>query len=84
MRTTTLRMFGGSTVVVIPPAMLEQLGLSSKTKVSIRVEDGRLVIEPYTPPRFSLSELMAQCDLDKRLSKAEREWMNASRVGREV
>ena len=83
MRSATLRTVGGSTVVAIPPAILEQLGLTPQSKVSIRVENGRLILQPKARPRYSLEELMAQCDLTKRPSKAEREWLDAPRSGKE-
>jgi antitoxin ChpS len=60
--TATLRPVGGSTVVAIPPALLVQLGLSARSVVTLRVENGALVIEPARA-RPTLDDLLAQCDL---------------------
>ena len=85
MANAKLRQVGGSTVVAIPPALLKQLGLGADSRVSVTVERDRLVIRPEARPRYSLAQLMSQCDLTApmRRSKAERDFMNAPRVGRE-
>ena len=46
MHKATLRTVGGSTVLVIPPAFLEQLEIKAGAKVGLRLEEGLLVIEP--------------------------------------
>jgi antitoxin ChpS len=80
-----LRQVGGSTVVAIPPALLKQLGLKADARVTVAVEKDQLVIRPQTRPRYSLTELMGQCDLKAplRRSKVEREFMDAPRAGKE-
>ena len=85
MANAKLRQVGGSTVVAIPPALLEQLGLKADARVTVSIESDQLVIRPQTRPRYSLAELMAQCDLKApvRRSKAEREFMDAPRTGKE-
>jgi antitoxin ChpS len=83
MTTATLRPVGGSTVLAIPPALLSQLGLGARSVVSIRVENGALVIEPARS-RPTLDELLAQCDPAAPLSDDEIEWMNDGPVGNEV
>ena len=47
----------------------------------------RIVVQPRVPParkRYTLDELLAQCDFSRRLSKEEREWLDAPRVDREA
>jgi hypothetical protein len=34
-------------------------------------------------PRYTLAELMAQCDLDQPMTDEDREWLDAPPVGRE-
>ena len=59
----TLRQVGGSVMVAIPPALLEQLNLSARSIVGIAVEHGRIVLEPKSRrPRWTLDELLAQCE----------------------
>jgi antitoxin ChpS len=83
MSAATLRRLGGSTVVAIPPALLDALGLAAEAKVDVSVEGGRLIITPRPRPRFTLEELMAQCDLDAPFTEEERAWGRAPPVGRE-
>lgn len=84
MHIATLRTVGGSVMMAIPKAILEALGLSANEKVGLSVADGRLVVEPTPRPRYSLADLVAQCDPGAPASKEEREWMNLEPVGDEV
>lgn len=43
---TSLRKMGNSTGMIIPKAMLDELGLSSGAKVDLRVVDGEVVVRP--------------------------------------
>lgn len=43
---TSLRKMGNSTGIIVPKAMLDELGLSSGSKVDLRVVDGKFVGEP--------------------------------------
>ncbi|HUH48330.1 MAG TPA: AbrB/MazE/SpoVT family DNA-binding domain-containing protein [Mycoplana sp.] len=84
MAVTTLRNVGGSVMMTVPKPVLEALGLQANTKVEVTAEDGRLVAVARTRPKYTLEELIAQCDLDAPLSKEDREWLNDHPVGREV
>jgi len=88
MHTTNLRKVGGSVMLAVPPALLNVLQLQPGAKVGIAVQSGRLVVEPRPHPRYTLDELLAQCDpktrRPKRSSKQEREWLNSKPVGREL
>jgi antitoxin ChpS len=83
MTTVILRNLGGSVVMTLPKKILNLVDLQSGSKVSIDVQDGKLIIEPKTKPRYKLAELMAQCDLSKPLSEDEQIWLNDSTTGRE-
>jgi antitoxin ChpS len=92
MHTTNLRKVGGSVMLAVPPALLDVLQLQPGVKVGIAVEKGRLIVEPRPRRRYTLNELLAQCDPraryskqgSKRLSKQEREWLNSKPVGGEL
>ena len=77
MHTTKLRKVGGSVMLAVPPALLDILQLQPGAKVGIAIESGRLVVQPRQRPRYSLNELLAQCDAKARRanpgSKQERE-----------
>ena len=84
MHTTNLRKVGGSVMLAVPPALLDLLQLQPGAKVGIAVESGRLVVEPRQRRRYTLNELLAQCDPKARRGKAEREWLDSKPVGREL
>jgi antitoxin ChpS len=90
MHSAKLRTVGGSTMVAIPPAVLEALKLEPKAEVSLRVEGDKLVIEPKRTRRgrIGLTARIAMCHPNAPLSaddEAElRLWMNLKPVGREI
>ncbi|MGO4439360.1 AbrB/MazE/SpoVT family DNA-binding domain-containing protein [Rhizobium sp. RAF56] len=84
MAVSTLRTVGGSVMMTIPKPVLETLGLSANTKLDVSVEDGRLIAVPRARPKYTLEELLAQCDPDAPLSDEDREWLDSPPVGREV
>jgi antitoxin ChpS len=84
MHTTNLRKVGGSVMLAVPPALLDILQLQPGAQVGIAVESGRLVVEPRQRRRYTLAELLAQCDPKARRSKWEREWLDSKPVGGEL
>lgn len=83
MHTTNLRKVGGSVMLAVPPAVLEMLSLSAGSAVGVTVDGGRLIIEAQKR-RYTLEELLAQCNPDAPLTDEEREWLDAPAVGREL
>ena len=85
MHTTNLRRVGGSIMLAVPPALLDLLRLRAGTKVDIDVQNGRLIVQPRTRPRYSLDELLAQCEEPGDAPSAEdHAWMDAKPVGNEL
>ena len=84
MHTTNLRKVGGSVMLAVPPALLDLLRLRPGAKVGVAVEEGRLIVEPQKRRRYTLEELLAQCNPKLGRSKQEREWLNSKRVGGEL
>jgi antitoxin ChpS len=84
MHTTNLRKVGGSVMLAVPPALLDLLHLTPGDKVGLAIDNGRLVIEPATLPRYSLDELLAQCDPSADISVEDRDWLDASPVDSEL
>jgi antitoxin ChpS len=84
MHTTNLRKVGGSVMLAVPPALLDILHLQPGARVGITVESGRLVVEPPQRRRYTLDELLAQCDPKARRSREEREWLANKAAGREL
>ena len=58
--------------------------LQPGARVGIAIESGRLVVEPRRARRYTLSELLAQCDPKARRTKGEREWLDSKAAGGEL
>lgn len=84
MHTTNLRKVGGSVMLAVPPAFLEQLHLQVGATVGLALSDGRLVIEPAPRPRYTMAELLAASDYLQPQPIEEREWVDAPAVGDEM
>lgn len=84
MHTTKLRKVGGSVMLAVPPAILDLLHLSAGARVGLAVDNGRLVVEPQVPPRYTLDELLAQCDATAEPSDEDREWLTGAAAGDEL
>lgn len=84
MHVTNLRKVGGSIMLAVPPAVLEILNLEPGAQVSLRVRSGRLVVEPQPRLRYTLDELLAQCNPKASRSRGERQWLNDKPKGREL
>jgi antitoxin ChpS len=83
MPSVTLRSVGGSVVMAIPKRILDLVHLQSGSQVNIDVQNGKLIVEPKKRPRYTLAELMAQCDLSQPMSAEEREWLDTPAIGAE-
>ncbi|MGS9174433.1 AbrB/MazE/SpoVT family DNA-binding domain-containing protein, partial [Salmonella enterica subsp. enterica serovar Infantis] len=68
MYTTRLKKVGGSVMLAVPPAVLNTLALSTDSEVGMTIDNGCLMIEPQKRPRYSLEELLAQCDPHAEMS----------------
>ena len=84
MHTATLRAVGGLVMMALPKALLDALGLKPNAKVGLRLEEGRLVIEPLAKPRYTLAELVTQCDPDAPASEEDAAWLADEPAGREA
>jgi antitoxin ChpS len=84
MHTTNLRKVGGSVMLAVPPAFLDQLHIQAGATVGLVVDNGCLVVNPRPRSRYTLAELLAASDYSQPLTPAEREWIDAPAVGSEV
>jgi antitoxin ChpS len=71
-------------MLAVPPALLDLLQLHPGAKVGIAVESGRLIVEPRPRRRYTLEELLAQCNPKARRTKEERQWLDTKPVGAEL
>lgn len=84
MYTTNLRKVGGSIMLAVPPALLDILRLQPGAQVGVAVESGRLIVEPRHRPRYSLGELLSQCDPDAARAQEDRDWLDSKPKGGEL
>jgi len=84
MYTTNLRKVGGSVMLPVPPAFLDQLHLQAGATVGLAISDGRLIIEPTLRSRYTMAELLAASDYSQPQPPEEREWVDAPAAGREL
>jgi antitoxin ChpS len=71
MHKVRLRKVGGSTVLAIPPALLDLLDLSVQAEVALDIDAGRLIVTPERRHRYRLDDLIAQSDTRARRPKRE-------------
>jgi antitoxin ChpS len=79
-----LRAVGGSVMFAIPKPILDSLGLGPNAEVDLTISEGRLIVEPRARPRYTLAELLAQCDTSAPRSEEEQAWLDDEPVGRET
>jgi antitoxin ChpS len=84
MTTTYLRKVGGSLMMSLPRPLLQQLHIGEGTQVGVYIEGDHLVVKPQQKPRYTLDELLSQCDTSAKKSREDNEWLNNSAVGKEV
>ena len=84
MYTANLRKVGGSVMVAVPPALLEMLDMDSSSAVVMGVEAGRIIIESKKRKKYSLQELLSQCDKTAPISDEDRAWSSNSTAGKEL
>ena len=84
MYTTKLRQVGGSVMLAVPPALLDILDLRAGLRIDMEVENNKLVIAPTARPKYTLEELIEQCDPTDQLDDEDRLWLDAKPVGREL
>lgn len=84
MHSTRLRKVGGSVMLAVPPKILDLIKLEVGSVVDVYVEEGRLVVAGKRRPRYSLQQLLDQCDPHHRRARLDREWLDPTPVGREL
>lgn len=78
-----LRKYGNSTVAVLPPPVLKELGIKAGQSMSLETtSDGKIVLAAKR--RYTLAELLAQCDPKAAPPADLALWDAAKPVGREA
>ena len=71
-------------MLAVPPAILDQLDLKAGTTVALAVEGERLIVEVQRKPRYTLDELLAECDPNSQVSAEDRAWLEDAPLGCEL
>ena len=78
-----LRKYGNSTVAVLPPTVLKSLGLAAGQSMTLATtDDGHIVLA--RKPRYSLQDLLEQCDHKAPPPADLALWDNATPLGQEA
>ena len=78
-----LRKYGNSTVLAFPPPVLKDLGLAAGQSMTMHSNaDGTITLAPKR--KYSLKQLLAQCDLKAAPPRDLVLWDNARPAGQEV
>ena len=56
---SALRKMGNSTGLIVPSALLKEIGASAGTPMDVRIEDGKVVATPLRHPREGWAEAAA-------------------------
>ena len=73
---STLRKMGNSTGMIVPKAILDQLGLASGAKIELRVENGEVIARPAKRKVREGWEEGARQVAAEGLTQEEREWLD--------
>ena len=80
----TIKKWGNSAGIVIPGIVLNELDLKVGQSMEAEVKDNKLILKPLTRKRYTLEELLAQCDMDAQVVSEEEIWGKDSPVGNEA
>lgn len=80
-----IRKWGNSAAVLMPPTLLSQMGVTiGDSLLVVSANTKTLTMRPVrAKPRYTLEELMAQCDLQASEPAEVAEWSSMPLVGRE-
>ena len=78
-----LKKMGNSTALIVPPPVLKDLGIGvGQTMTMDTTPDGKIILSPKR--RYTLADLIAQCDLKAAPPRDLALWDAARVVGQEV
>lgn len=80
----SIRKLGNSAGIILPSKLLRSLNLSVGSAVNAEQIDGNLVLTPAEKTRYTLAELMAQCDKNAPAPEDIKAWDAMTPVGKEI
>lgn len=80
---TSIKKLGNSAGILLPSVLMRALNLSVGQSVNIESVDGNLLVKPQSTKRYTLKELLAQCNANAPMPTEVNEWESAPLVGLE-
>lgn len=80
---TSIKKLGNSVGILLPSILVKSLNLSVGQSVEIESLDGNLVVKPNQTRRYTLVELIAQCNPKAPMPAEIAGWENMPLVGLE-
>ena len=78
-----IRQSGGASIISLPKALLQSLGLGVGSQLDIAVEDNRIVLKESNS--LTLEDLLATSPPECfRPTEEDADWLNAPPVGKEI
>jgi antitoxin ChpS len=76
---------GGTIMLEVPPAVVEQLQLSVGSEIEVETQNGGIVLRHWDRPRYRLEDLIVGSDPRAfEQTEEDREWHLSGPVGREL
>ncbi|EIE3133164.1 type II toxin-antitoxin system antitoxin ChpS [Escherichia coli] len=79
----TIKRWGNSSGMVIPNVVMKELNLRPGQSVEAQVSNNQLILTPISR-RYSLDELLAQCDMNARELSEQDVWGKSTPAGDEI
>ncbi|HCU5548310.1 TPA: type II toxin-antitoxin system ChpS family antitoxin [Escherichia coli] len=79
----TIKRWGNSSGMVIPNVVMKELNLRPGQSVEAQVSNNRLILTPISR-RYSLDELLAQCDMNATELSEQDVWGKSTPAGDEI
>lgn len=79
----TIKKWGNSSGMVIPNVVMKELNLRPGQSVEARVSNNQLILTPISR-RYSLDELLAQCDMNATELSEQDVWGKSTPAGDEI
>lgn len=79
----TIKRWGNSSGMVIPNVVMKELNLRPGQSVEAQVNNNQLILTPISR-RYSLDELLAQCDMNATELSEQDVWGKSTPAGDEI
>ncbi|MFI0613759.1 type II toxin-antitoxin system ChpS family antitoxin [Escherichia coli] len=79
----TIKRWGNSSGMVIPNVVMKELNLRPGQSVEAQVSNNQLILTPISR-RYSLDELLAQCDMNDTELSEQDVWGKSTPAGDEI